>query len=354
MEKRRVNRISVLLALLLMTALLPVRAQALGLIETQRDVTLTIRFLCDKKAARDVEFKLYRVSDVSPTGEFTMTEDFAGYPVSMEDRSADGWRKLASTLAGYVQRDKLRPLDLGETDREGMLTFPTGREELKPGLYLVLGGSYVSGQYTYTAEPFLVSLPDDNDTGTQWLYDVTVEPKNTIYYDGDSPGSTIRRSVLKVWEDDGNEGSRPWSVTVQLLRDGDVYDTVKLNENNGWSHTWKDLDAGPRWTVVEREIPGYTVSVSREGITFVVTNTIETEEPSPSDEPSPTEKPVETDKPMVPVDKDNTGGAGNTGGSSDPRLPQTGVLWWPVPLLLCAGLLLIIVGCVRGRRDDGE
>ena len=38
----------------------------------------------------------------------------------------------------------------------------------------------------------------------------------------------------------------------------------------------------------------------------------------------------------------------------DPRLPQTGMLWWPVPVLAAAGLLLIVMGCIRRRTGDGK
>ena len=37
------------------------------------------------------------------------------------------------------------------------------------------------------------------------------------------------------------------------------------------------------------------------------------------------------------------------------KLPQTGQLWWPVPVLACAGLGCIAVGLFRRReaRDEG-
>ena len=35
------------------------------------------------------------------------------------------------------------------------------------------------------------------------------------------------------------------------------------------------------------------------------------------------------------------------------KLPQTGSLWWPVPVLLCLGLVMVIVGVVRRQRNDG-
>ena len=36
----------------------------------------------------------------------------------------------------------------------------------------------------------------------------------------------------------------------------------------------------------------------------------------------------------------------------EPRLPQTGMLWWPVPMLMCAGLAALCVGVVRRRNSE--
>lgn len=37
-----------------------------------------------------------------------------------------------------------------------------------------------------------------------------------------------------------------------------------------------------------------------------------------------------------------------------PILPQTGVLWWPVPILLCTGLLFCIIGTIKRRLRKNE
>ena len=37
-----------------------------------------------------------------------------------------------------------------------------------------------------------------------------------------------------------------------------------------------------------------------------------------------------------------------------PKLPQTGQLWWPVPILLAAGLLLVSIGIISRRRNSNE
>ena len=50
-------------------------------------------------------------------------------------------------------------------------------------------------------------------------------------------------------------------------------------------------------------------------------------------------KPTPTQKPSTP-----------SGGG---KLPQTGQLWWPVPVLICMGLGCIVVGLIR-RREGSE
>lgn len=43
-----------------------------------------------------------------------------------------------------------------------------------------------------------------------------------------------------------------------------------------------------------------------------------------------------------------------TPSSGGGKLPQTGQLWWPVPVLTCGGLGCIVVGLFRRRRDGDE
>ena len=53
-----------------------------------------------------------------------------------------------------------------------------------------------------------------------------------------------------------------------------VVDRQTLTKENQWSYTWKNLSTLMRWSVSEAEVPkGYTVAVTREGNTVVLTNT---------------------------------------------------------------------------------
>lgn len=293
-------------------------------IDTEKEASLTVWFGKDGDGFSQVEFQIYRVAEVSVDAKFTLTGDFADYPVKTDGLDSASWRALAQTLDGYVVRDDLTPLRTGQTGGDGKVSF----ESLNTGLYLVTGDRFRQGRYTYTPEPTLVCLPTLNEETGTWLYHAAVSCKYDSDYrppeGGGSDDDTVNRKVLKVWEDDGHRAQRPDEIVVQLLRDGEVYDTVTLNEENNWRYTWSDLDRDSLWRVAEYETPeGYTVSVSRQGITFVMVNSWTEEIP---DEPTPLEN--------IPDGSLPTGSG----------LPQTGMLWWPVPLLACMGLFLLLMG----------
>lgn len=346
---KRNMRAALAAALVLALTLLPVAAQ--GAIDTDRAVTLTVRYWHEKTPIEGAPVEIYRVADVSAYGEYTLCGDFAGYPVRVSDLDAEGWQTLAETLTGYVQRDKVKPLDSGKTDARGYLTFPKTQKSMTAGLYLVIVRQFIAGQLVYTTEPFLVALPNPDSAGNSWSYDVTVSPKHSRGYPSaddptnpDGSTTTIDRKVLKVW--DAPSGTTlPSKITVQLLKNGVVYDTVTLNKQNNWRHTWSKLpkyDASGRpidWRLTESETKGYTVTVSQQGQTFVVTNTADrTDSPNKPDSPS---SPSSPDSPSRPS------GSGS-------QLPNTGVLWWPVPVMGTLGVVALVFGCLRGRkkRDD--
>ena len=139
---------------------------------------------------------------------------------------------------------------------------------------------------------------------TESSYGFTFENK---YEDKDNdnppPGKTnISRSVEKVWNDNNNP-DRPTAITVQLLRNGEVVETVTLSAANGWSYNWPELDAGYTWSVKEVNVAdGYTASVSRSGNTFIITNTLTTTSTIP-DETIPDENvPTGSVEPGEPLD----------------------------------------------------
>ena len=89
-------------------------------------------------------------------------------------------------------------------------------------------------------------------------------------------------TVRKVWSD-GNSLHQNDSVTVDLLKDGEVERSQVLNAENGWTYTFDRLVEGHVWTVEEAEVPeGYTVEYKTEGNVTVITNT-KKNAPAPSE-----------------------------------------------------------------------
>ena len=105
--------------------------------------------------------------------------------------------------------------------------------------------------------------------------------------------------------------------------------------------------------MVEAASGDYTVEIVREGATLVMVNSTTTDIP---DEPVP-ESPGSPDNPNEPDEPDKPKAPDEPGDDLDipdedvplASLPQTGQLWWPVPLLLCGGLLLVVFGLLRRR-----
>lgn len=283
-------------------------AFASGTIETGRIGSLSVYFGEDGIGFSAVAFSIYRVADISEDGTYTLSGDFKRYPVSLENLDSSGWRALAQTLDAYAVRDKIVPVMTRQTGSDGYFQIT----ELSTGLYLVVGGQYVDDGIVYTPEPMLVSIPGLSADGT-WAYDMAVSCK---FVREDTPDTPVSRKVQKVWKDDGNEEKRPEEITAQLMENGNVVDTVVLNQGNNWEYTWNNLDGSAKWQIAEANVPdGYTVTTIQEGVVFVITNTHPVEPP--------------------------------------PKLPQTGMLWWPVPLLACAGIVFLITGFVL-RRKQGD
>lgn len=347
-------------ALVMCFLLLPAPVGAWEKIDTEQAVSLKISYRDGERILSGVSFSLYRVAEVNEAAKFRLVDPFRKYEdsVTLKHLDTEGWKQAAITLKGYAQRDDLPVTAEGKTNASGEVVF-TG---LETGMYLVVGERTKVGNYKYMAEPFLVSLPDFHESQQSWEYDLQVNVKyDRDYQDGGGGGKEPEKiwKVLKVWKDDEHRGERPEKVVIQLLRDGKVYDTVTLKESNNWHHTWKDLDEQYEWTVVEKEINAYTVAVDRNGTTFVVINTHE-DEPEDSKEPEKPEYPENPDEPDEPIvlgDEDEKNYAEKPDKPSvigKEKLPKTGVLWWPVPLLGCGGLILILFGCFwkRGHEDE--
>ena len=135
-------------------------------------------------------------------------------------------------------------------------------DNLDLGLYLIEQTNAVEGYSKI--DPFLVYIPQVENNN--WIYDIKATPKTDII-------RLMDIIVEKKW-DIVNSSTRPNEVTIELLKDKEVIDTIVLNDENNWTYTWYQIEESDLYEVLEKNVPeGYTDTYRQEGNKFIVTNT---------------------------------------------------------------------------------
>ena len=298
-------------------ALIPI-AHALP-IDPAAPSSLTVQYSNAGIVYPDLEIKTYRIASVAPDGSIDLTGDFAGYPVNIHGITSQAeWNDVASTLAAYINADRLTPTAVGTTNASGTVTF----SDLLPGVYLTLAVRIENPDSIVLFENFLTMVPTPDENGAH-DYNVAAYPKCESFPLTDDE---IMYKVIVLWRDEGFEHKRPASVNVELIRNGSIDDIRVLSPADDWTYSWITPNDGAIWSVLENPVPdGYTVTyTSRERAvlvkTFIIINTY-TESPPPD----------------------------------DPDAPQTGdtLSLWHVALPMClAGGVILILAAWRRRYED--
>lgn len=251
----------------------------------------------DKTPIENADVTIFRVADaklVDGKIVYTCIDSFSGFAKTLDDVKS---LETAKKLFQYALDNSISG-ETKYTDNTGRTQF----DDLTAGVYLI---SEIKGNTKYERfMPFLAVLPYDNNG--KWEFNLIAKPK----FGQISEDKSMDITVKKIWNDDGQ--NRPQSITAELLCDGSVFASVELSSENGWTHQWNDLDSTKKWSVREQQVPkDYTVTYSQNGNTYTIYNT----------------------RALIP----------------------TGQLKWPVPVLACGGLLLIIVGIViRTVKRNGN
>ena len=148
-------------------------------------------------------------------------------------------------------------------------------------VYLFANGKKVAGKTLTSTSSWQCIFVTDNsgahlpkyEDGKEIVYTVSEEPVNnySATIGGNAQkGFTITNtltpnktslSVRKIWKDDYNrDGMRPDSITVHLLDNSvDTGKTLVLDEDNGWSGAFTELEQGnnERYSVREDAVAGY-------------------------------------------------------------------------------------------------
>ena len=307
--------------------------------DTRGSISLTTLGKETKQPISGAVFRAYLIAGIYENDDgmfFAYTDSFRNNGMDMGNFS-DAY--LPVHLAVYAESKSL-PYEEKITDSNGRAVF----DNLPLGAYLIVPSGISEGYINST--PFIVTVPVRDEAQDKWIYHIDATPK--IESDKDETDEKTYISVKKHWQ---STEKTPDSITVSLVKDGVISDSVVLSAVNNWYYKWENLDKNHSWSVVESDVPeDYKVSYVTSQMTVIITNThdkYEEETTTRADDTtvSDTTKPIDTTKPT-----------GETESTTKPEeLIDTGQLNWPVPIFSIAGLLLFSVGWVMfnfGKKDE--
>lgn len=217
-------------------------------------ITVTLNDEANNSYIEGANIKIYKLADAYSNNhnlDFLYHEVLESY---QEDIKNDN---ITNEILDIIYNSNLSSYEL-TTNNLGFVSF----NNLDLGLYLVEQTNQVLGYSKI--DSFLVYIPQGTENG--WTYEVNAIPKTDII-------RLMDITVEKKW-DIADSSTQPEEVTIELLKDGEVIDTVVLNDENNWTYTWYQIEESDTYSVKEKDVPsGYTDTYRQEENKFIVTNT---------------------------------------------------------------------------------
>ena len=220
------------------------------------------------KLLENINVKLYKVADFTDNSrsEIVMKDAFKDFELDIDKLvSSDALEESARLCESFIREHSIKPLATTITDENGKAVF----SDISDGIYLVMQSQVNYDEYTVTSVPFYVQVPFVDKDGNV-NYQVTTYPKNEVVY----PEDMDELSVIKIWKDNNNKDKmRPDYIEVGLYGNGQLKETVVLNNLNNWSYTWSDLSKDVVWNVEEINVPdNYRMTSERNQNHITITN----------------------------------------------------------------------------------
>lgn len=259
----------ILVVLLIMIMPIQIQAksttQANEYIDVDKKVNLSIEYKYEDIKFNNVNVKIYYIASVSEDFQYQLSSDFNKYSIKTNGiKNASDWDKARQTLEAYISADKIK-----ETMSMEIKNNSININNLKTGLYLVVTETINTDDYILEFDSFLISLPNLNENG-YFDYEVNVKPKAINY----TPKfEEVTYTVIKEWEDENI--NRPESVIIEIFKDEESVEKQILSSENNWMYSWKTVDDGSKWRVVERSVPEeYQVYILKDNYKFTIVNSI--------------------------------------------------------------------------------
>ena len=320
-------------ALLVFVLMLPVTAMAAEPINTSQDCSITVKLAYTNNNnvttnIQNVRVTLYQVALIRyPDGvsmAFTKTAAFAGSTTDVTQiTDADQNQAAAAALLAYA--NAATPVIQGTTqttDVNGGAVF----SGLKPGIYLIAPGYAANYE---AIKPFLAVVPSYDASG--YHYDLTATPKTELV-----PIPTTTPTTTHYYP--------PPPTTTP-------YTTPTSTPTTGTTTATQ-----PSTVITQPSTEG--------GSTTQPVTQPSTRPTTPATTPQTSTQPTGSgNQPGIGTGGQNDYGgssqnsSGGGGGTPGSKLPQTGMLNWPIPVMSGGGLLIFSAGFIvlrKNKKDDKD
>lgn len=263
------------------------------------DGSITIDYRYNDTPLDDVEFKVYQITNLDESGKNIILDEFENFDTEFDSLiEDDSWIDFRENLENYINYNKITPDKIFITDEYGEYKL----EDLNLGIYLIQAETIEEDGIEYFSDSLLILVGSYDDIEEKWIYNYDVQPKiSAVSYE------MFNLTITKVWENTNSDLLIPEEITVELHRNGELYDTITISEKNMWMYTLYDVDPDDNWTVNElTELEDFEVDYEKEFMSLTITNTYI--------------------------------------GSPDEELPQTGSYAYVISLIAGIGLIFILIG----------
>ena len=361
MRRGRIRKLGILLLGFLLAV--NTAAPALAAVPDYLARNLALRVVCqpDGEGVAGMQFQLYYLASVADDGSYMVVEPYASAGITAEMLS-DGTRRAEAiaALAAFLNGGGASADAQGTTNDVGQTII----QNLADGIYLCSSNTrYVKADgTTYTPVAFLFRLnaalvrdrvqvtPDEITAITKFSVGTTVTPTggddggddrtppttppgdDTTPDDGTPPGDDDTPSNRPPTNNPtGDPSDTPQDDETDITDEG-----TPTGERDDPDPTPESSDETPETTeeteividIPEEEVPLDYVEILDDPLPLS-----NLELPDPDDEDSDDFLNIEDeDVPLADM------------------LPQTGLLWWPVPVMAVMGLVLFLVGWRKTRR----
>ncbi|USK43597.1 Cna B-type domain-containing protein [Cytobacillus oceanisediminis] len=206
-------------------------------------------------------------------------EEGKAYHYTVKEQPVQGYEST-------VEDHNITNVRTGKTTVEGTKTWKDGNSKDRPSnikVNLLQNGVVIDTQEVTAKTDWTYQFTDlekyDEDGKS---YNYSVKEQGVPGYKSKVDGFDITNTrseqtsavITKSWKDDNSE-ERPESVTVNLLQNGKVIETVELKASEGWTYDFKGLEAydedgiAYEYTVKEEAVEGYESKITGYDITNV-------------------------------------------------------------------------------------